>query len=162
MTLYELNAKQQELLDLAESGDVDPQTIADTMEALEGEIEEKIEAYGCVIKQMEADALGLKTEEDRMSARRKSIENNIKYMKTAVQDTMLATGKTKIKTKLFTFNVQDNPVSVNWLDEELIPDMFRIPQPPKLDKTAAREYLQAIGTAQPWGELTQSKSLRIR
>ena len=81
MTLYELNEKYQQLLDMVESGDVDPQTLTDTMEAVEGEIEDKLEGYACIIKQMEADVAGLKTEEDRISSRRKSLESNIKRMK---------------------------------------------------------------------------------
>ena len=162
MTLYELTGQYQELLDMAEAEDVDPQVIADTMEAVGGEIEDKAEGYACIIKQLEADAIALKTEEERMAVRRKSIENNAKRMKEALQNAMVATDKRKFKTQRFSFNVQKNAPSVTWLDEELIPEMFRIPQPPKYDKAAAKEYLMAVGGSQPWGELTQSESLRIR
>ena len=44
-TLYELGNEYEQLLMIAEDPDVDPQVLADTMEALEGEIEKK--ADGC-------------------------------------------------------------------------------------------------------------------
>ena len=162
MNMYELTGQRLDLLNMAESGDIGPDVLRDTLEALDGEIEDKAEAYACIIKQLEADAVSLKTEIERMTAMLKSCENNAKRMKEALYNMMVATDKRKFKTRRFSFNIQKNRPSVKWLDEELIPEMFKIPQPPKLDKVAAGEYLTALGKPQPWGELTQSESLRIK
>ena len=161
MTLYELTGQYQELLDMAEAEDVDPQVIADTMEAVGGEIEDKAEGYACIIKQLEADAVALKTEEDRLAARRKSVENNIRNMKETLQNAMYATGKTKFKTNLFSFNIQKNPASLFIADMDMVPGRFMVPQPDLPDKAAIKEYLKENGD-QSWAQLTQGESLRIR
>lgn len=161
MYLYEQKAQYRELLDMLEAGDVDPQVIHDTLEALEGEIEEKLEGYACIIKQLEADAIALKTEEDRMAARRRGIEANIKKMKAAVQEAMLLTGKLKLKTSKFSMWIQKNPVSVFLADLNLIPKRFMVPQPDVPDKAAIKKYLDENGD-QEWAQLQQSESLRIR
>ena len=161
MTLYELTGQYRELLDMAECGDVDPDALRDTLEALSGEIEDKAEGYACIIKQLEADAVALKTEEDRLEARRKSIEGNIRRMKQILQNAMYATGKNKFKTNLFSFGIQKNPASVFIGDMDQVPERFMIPQPDIPDKAAIKEYLKENGD-QSWAQLTQGESLRIR
>jgi hypothetical protein len=161
MTLYELTGQYRELLDMAECGDVDPDVLRDTLEAVGGEIEDKAEGYACIIKQLEADAVALKTEEDRLAARRKSIENNIKSMKAALQNAMYATGKTKFKTNLFSFGIQRNAPSLYIADMDMIPGRFMVPQPDLPDKAAIKEYLKENGD-QSWAQLQQGESLRIR
>lgn len=161
MTLYELNEKYQQLLDMVESGDVDPQTLADTMEAVEGEIEDKLEGCACIVKQMEADAVSLKTEEDRLTARRKSLENNTKRMKEYMQLIMIQIGKPKVKTRLFNMNIQKNPASAEILDIDNVPSGFWTVPAPTVNKSAVRDYLKENGD-QEWAKLVQTESLRIR
>lgn len=67
MTLYELTTQYQALLELAEDPDVDPEVLADTMDGLDGDIEEKADGYAKVIKSLEAQAAGVKTELDRLN-----------------------------------------------------------------------------------------------
>ena len=106
MTLYELTQEWQELLDMMEDPEVNPQAVTDTLEAIGGEIEEKADGYAKVIASLKADAEALKKEEDRLSARRKAITANIDRMKTSLEDAMRLTGKTKFKTELFSFGIQ--------------------------------------------------------
>lgn len=72
---------------------------------------------------------------------------------------MIALGKTKFKTVLFSFNIQKNPATVNVIGK--VPKKFYIPQEPKLDKKALIEYVKEHGNTK-YAELTQSESLRIR
>ena len=69
-TLYELTSEYLQLLEMAEDPDVDLQTIADTMEAIGGEIEDKADGYARVMKQIEANAAGIKAEIGRLTARK--------------------------------------------------------------------------------------------
>ena len=162
-TLYELTAEYAQLLEMATDPDVDPELLADTMEGLGGEIEVKADGYARVIRQIEADVAGIKAEEERLSGRRKTMENNIKRMKEALEMAMRVTGKTKFKTTLFSFNIAKNPPAVV-MDEpyvENIPDKYLIQQEPKIDKAKIKEDLKAgidVGIA----HLEQSESLRIR
>lgn len=161
MTIYELTNDYLELLMLAESEDLDPEAVADTLEGIAGEIEDKAENYAKVMKQMQADADGIKAEEERLHSRRASIENNIKRMKEALQNAMEATGKEKFKTELFSFGIQSNPPSVAIAEDAVIPNRFYIPQEPKLDKKKLLEELK-IGIEIDGCSITQGRSLRIR
>lgn len=164
MTLYELTDEYRILLELAEDPEVDPDTLMDTMEALGGEIEAKADGYAKIIRQMESDMAGIKAEEGRLNNRRKTIENNIARMKMALQDAMIATGKTKFKTELFSFGIQKNPPSVV-MDEqyiENIPEIYLIQQEPKLDRAKIKEDLKNGIVLEGIAHLEQSEALRIR
>ena len=52
MTLYELTNDYAELLLMAEDPDTDPQAFADTLEGIEGAIEDKADGYAKVIRQI--------------------------------------------------------------------------------------------------------------
>mgnify|MGYP002514674598 CR=1 FL=1 len=149
---------------MMEDPELDPQTLADTMEGIEGELEVKAESYAKVMKNLEADVSAIKAEIDRLSERKKTIENNIKRMKAALQYAMELTGKTKFKTPLFSFGIQKNPAAVV-MDEgyiENIPERFLIPQDPVIDKKAIKEALKAGEDLEGIAHLEQSESLRIR
>lgn len=111
-TLYELEGEYLDLLLLAEDPDVDPQLIVDTMEALEGEIEEKADGYAMVMRDLEEQEQALKNEIDRLALRKAAVYNNRQTMKKALEVAMRVTGKTKFKTTLFSYNIQKNPESV--------------------------------------------------
>lgn len=160
-TLYELTADYQQLLELAEDPDIDPEVIADTLEGLDGEIEIKADGYAKVIRQLEADSAALKGEEERLAKRRRTIENNIANMKNTLQASMMITGKTKFKTELFSFGIRKNPASVIITDESRVTHDFMIPQPPKIDKKAIKQALNE-GFAFDWAHLEQTESLQIR
>ena len=160
MTLYELTNDWLQLMTLLEEG-ADEDVINDTLEGLDYEIEQKADGYARVIRNMEADIAGLKTEIDRMTDRKKVLENNITRMKNNLQAAMELTGKTKFKTDLFSFGIQKNVPSVVILDGTKIPNQYLIAQEPKIDKRAIIADLKD-GMVCDWAELSQTKSLRIR
>ena len=165
MTLYELTSEYAELLAMLEDPEIDDEVIADTLEGLTGEIEVKADGYARVIRQMDADAKVIKTEEDRLYNRRKSLENRIAYLKNRLQYAMELTGSTKIKTELFNIGIQKNPARVVIDSPENIPAAFLIPQDPKVDTAAIKESLKNEDEAPIWdgiAHLEQSESLRIR
>lgn len=163
-SLYELKDDYLYLQNLMENPEVDEQTIRDTMEGIEGELEIKAEAYAKVILNIESDISVIKSEEKRLADRRKTLENNIKRMKEALQYVMEMTGKTKFKTELFSFNVQNNPASVV-MDEqyiENIPEEYLIPQEPKIDRNKIKDAIKAGKDLGGIAHLEQTQSLRIR
>jgi Siphovirus Gp157. len=56
---------------MLEDPELDPQTLSDTMEGIEGELEVKAESYAKVMKNLEADVAGIKAEIDRLSERKR-------------------------------------------------------------------------------------------
>ena len=161
MTLYDLTAEWLELIELAEDPETDPETLADTMEALGGEIEDKVDGYGKAIRQVEVNIAALKAEEARMSAKRKAMESNVSRMKEAVKASMIAVDRPKIKTALFSFAVANNPPTLIIDDESKIPDSFLIPQEPKVDTAGIKAAIKD-GQEFDWCHTETGQSLRIR
>lgn len=89
-------------------GETDEQIILDTLESIDGEIEQKADTYAKLIKNMEADIETLSKEEDRLRERRKAIENRKQRLKDALQANLEFIGKTRFKTALFSFSVANN------------------------------------------------------
>lgn len=117
--------------------------------------------FAKLIRNLESDVSAYKEEEDRLKTKRQAAENKVKWLKTYLEDNMKLTGKTKFKSGMFNFSIQKNPVSVNILDERIIPEEFLIPQLPKIDKTALKDVLKN-GVEVPGAELKQTEGLRIR
>lgn len=162
--LYEITQDYLQILSMMEDPELDPQTLADTMEAVEGELEIKAENYAKVMKNLEADVAGIKAEIDRLSERKKTIENNIKNMKSALQMAMEITGKTKFKTELFSFGIRKNAPSVI-MDEpyiENVPERFLKYSEPTINRTAIKEAIQSGEDLEGIAHLEQSTSLTIK
>ena len=162
--LYEITQDYLQILSMMEDPELDPQTLADTMEAVEGELEIKAENYAKVMKNLEADVAGIKAEIERLSERKKTIENNIKNMKSALQMAMETTGKTKFKTELFSFGIRKNAPSVI-MDEpyiENVPERFLKYSEPTINRSAIKEAIQNGEDLEGLAHLEQSKSLTIK
>ena len=160
-TLYNLNSNWEFVFNMLQDEDADEQMIFDTLESIEGEIEDKADNYAKIIKSFESISNGLKVEEERLNKRRKSYENRVLQLKKNLESVMLNTGKTKFKTNLFSFGIQNNPPSVEVENEMMIPKKYYIEQEPKLDKKAILEDLKN-GIEVPGASKKQTESLRIR
>ena len=161
MTLYELTDDYLEIASMIDDPDVDPQTIADTLESIGGEIEDKAENYAKVIANATAEADGLAKEIERLARRKKAIETNARRVKDTLQNAMVITGKMKFKTPLFSFGIQKNPASLEIAEGTTIPERYLIPQEPKVDKAAIKAALKD-GEVIDGCTLVQGESLRIR
>ena len=164
MTLYKLTEDYMNLLALAEDPDIDEQAFLDTLDGIGGAIEIKAENYAKIMRQLEADAAACDAESKRLKNKSKTIENNIKRMKQALQFAMQATGKTKFKTALFSFGIQKNPASVV-MDEtyiENIPERFLIRKDPEINRKAIKEAINNGEDLTGLAHLESTESLRIR
>ena len=159
-TLYELTGQYLELLEMAEE-EGDATIIADTLEAINGEIEDKADGYAKVLQELEFKAEAIDKEIKRLQDKKKTIGNNAKHIKGHLERSMIATGKRKFKTLLFSFGIQKNPASVNVLNSEAVPEQFWKQQDPVLDRRGLLNYIKENGNTD-YAELTQSESLRIR
>lgn len=106
--LYELNIAWQELNNMLYQDDVDKQMILDTLESIDGEIEDKADNYAKIIKGMEAKRDARKAEAKRLTDSASVLDNRIKYLKQNLFNTMKDTGKIKFTTDLFAFRIQKN------------------------------------------------------
>ena len=160
MKLYELSQSYQDILDLAESVE-DNQYLLETLETIEDEFNSKLENIGKVMSSLDADMASIDYEIKRLQEKKKALNSNKANLKTYVENEMQKIGKRKVKTTLFTFGIQNNPPSLDIIDDQYIPKEFYEPQEPKLNK---RELLKALkqGDTIKGVEIKQSEGLRIR
>lgn len=96
--LYQLTQQYQTLLGMIEDGDIPEEAIADTLESLSGEIEDTVDNVACIVKQLAAEAEGIKGEETALALRRKRKEAAIDRLKDYIRQSMGLAGRKKIET----------------------------------------------------------------
>ena len=161
MNLFEISNEYLAILQLAEDPDVDPEVLADTMESIEADFEDKADAYAYIIATLKGDAATIDAELKRLKARKDAIEANADRLKKSLEEAMRVTKKTKFKTAMHSFNLQKNPQSVYLIEGAEIPEQYLIPQEPRIDKKAILADLKA-GKTFDFAELQQTDGLRIR
>lgn len=159
-TLFNLTDNYKQVYDLiAEQGD--EQALNDTLESINDALEDKADGYISVIKSLESDNKAIDDEIKRIQQRKTTNKNGIDRLKESLKESMEAIGKTKFKTALNSYNIQNNPPSLNVLDEKLIPSDYWVSQAPKLNKKNALEELKE-GKDISGVEVKQNRSLRVR
>ncbi len=106
--LYELTNDWNTVANMLYDEDVDEKMVLDTLESIEGDIEDKANGYAKIIKELEAKAKARKEEAKRLSDSSKTFENKVKFLKQNLFNSMKETGKTKFTTDLFSFNIAKN------------------------------------------------------
>lgn len=163
-TLYEITDEYRELLDLAQSTEIDEETIQDTIEAmgLKDDFKNKIDGYLFVIDELEASNKRINDEVKRLRERVNAQKKNVQRMKDTLTDTMELLDIQKERTDKYTVWVQSNRPSMQITDEQYIPKRFYEEQEPKLNKKALREHLEDTGEELEGVEFKQTKGVRKR
>jgi len=126
MNLYELTTNYMQALDFLTDpeNDIDQQTAVDTMESLDGELDEKLLNVGRFIASMEAQASAIEEVEKRQKARRKALENKAEWLRGYLQSNMSKSGHSAIKAPDIALKLAKLPASVQVIDESKIPARF--------------------------------------
>lgn len=163
-SIYEITESFLTIQSLAEDGTLTDEVLDELFENAVGDLTDKLEGYGKFLTNLRADIAGLKAEEERLTEKRKRLENLEKRSKEACQRAMTAAKKPKIEAGSFTFSIQRNPPScVIDCDLAGIPSKYLIPQEPKIDKKAILEDLKKNGNILgAVAHIEQGESLRIR
>lgn len=159
MKLYELTENYNQVLEIAEQ--LDTETLKDTLDSIDEAIEIKVENTAKVVRSLESNVDAIESEIKRLTAKKSTLNNNIKAIKSYMQESMEQVGKDKIKGQLFNIGIQNNPQSVNIIDENKINLDYFIEQPSKLDKKLLLADLKD-GKEVEGAEIQQTRSLRIR
>lgn len=163
LSLYELAEDYRQALENLTDPELDlpHEVIADTLEGLQGSVEDKAVNVAKFFKNLEATAEAIKQAEQRMSQRRKAIEHRAASMKDYLKTNMEACGITKIESPWFTLAIQKNPAAVEITDEDSLPDDFvEIVTTRKIDKTSIKQTIEA-GADVPGAVLTRGTRLAI-
>ena len=160
-TMYELTTDYMTVLSMATDGETPPEAIADTLEAIGGEIEIKAESTAVITQELNAEAAKIDAEIKRLTTRKKALETNADAIKDRIYNTMKSTKKEKFKTTLFSFSIKKNPPKLVIDDETKIPKKYLIPQPAKIDNAAIKAELTA-GKKCKYAHIEQGESLTIK
>lgn len=125
--LYEIGKEYLEALEALTDPELDIplDAISDTLEGIEGQLQEKATNVAKFMRSLEATASAIKEAEQKMAQRRKAIESRADWLKDYLKRNMEHSGITKIESPWFVLSIQKNPPSVVIDDESLIPDEFK-------------------------------------
>lgn len=107
--LYEINERYSKALALLEDGTFDLETIADTLEAIEGEREEKAKNVAGYIGNLAAQTQAIDQAIKNMTHRKKVLQNKTENLKAYLLANMVAADITKIESPYFAITVKNNP-----------------------------------------------------
>ena len=158
MKLYELTSGYQQVLEIAEQ--LDAETLKDTLDSIEGAIEDKVENTAFVIRSLESNVKIIDEEIKRLQAMKSAQQNNANSLKTYIQESMEMVGLDKVVGNLIKVTVQNNPPSVR-LTDDFKDSRYLVEVEPKVDKRAILDDLKR-GVEVPGAELVQGRSIRIR
>lgn len=140
MRLYDLTSDLIEL----ESLDLDDKSIADTLEAVSGEFNDKAVAILKFTENMNGDIDCLSNEIKRLQERKKVIENRKAKLREYLLYNMEKSGVTKIECPFFTASIRKGSESVEIENGELLPDEYvTVEVVEKADKNAIKRDLRA-------------------
>jgi predicted RNase H-like nuclease (RuvC/YqgF family) len=164
--LYEITGNILTLQELLESPLDDEDILKDTLEAVQGEYEVKLESYCKVIRNIETDIEAFKMEAKRLSEKAKMLENNRDRLKKAMFDSMKATGTEKVKGQIFTVAIQKNGgklplIAADKVDLSKLPDeLVKVEKSPDLD--GIRNWLETGNAVEGFSLGERGESLRIK
>lgn len=164
MNIFNLSDDYMQILSMMEDPDLDKQMLKDTMEGIEGALEDKFDNYVFVAKEMQADIKALEETIKELQARKDSKESNLKKMKEIMTLVMNTTGKVKFKTSLHSYWVQKNPESVviDTEDVRAIPEDYLTFKEPEPNKTAINAAIKDGMDFHGLAHIEQTEGVRWR
>ena len=163
-TLMDLTNDFRQIMEMMDDPELDPQTLKDTMEGIEGAFEDKFDGYAAVLRQISGYVKTLEEEKKRLDDRIKVFQNNMSRMKEIMLFAMNATGKTKFKTAQNSFWTQKTTESVVIDAENVdsIPEEFLRFKAPEPDKTKIKEAIKAGVPMDGIAHLEQGETVRMK
>lgn len=158
MKLYEITGEMAALNALDADDEGMAVAIRDTLEGMSGELEAKAQGIVCFMRNIDADVDALSAEIERLTARKRTLQNRIESIREYLRSNMERAGITKIECPLFSIRCQIGRDMAVIDDEYLLPDEYVTVKteikPIKADITKALKE----GKAVPGAHLELSKS----
>lgn len=162
-TLYAL--ADQYRADAAKLADLDlpPEAVADTLEAMAGELEVKAQNVALMARSFEADAAAVKQWSKDAAARAKAIEARAEALKAYLERCLLSAGIKKVEGPGVVLSFRSS-TAVDVYEPGLIPaEYMKTPEipPPAPDKLAIAAAIKR-GEVVPGAKLDQRQNLQIK
>lgn len=160
MKLYEISQNYQNLRDLLEDETVPNDVVLDALKEIDGVFEEKADNIIKLVKMVEGECELFRSEEIRLADKRRSAEKKVNDLKEYLKSNMILLDKKKIDTPLFKLTVQKNPVSVEVMDINQVPEQYLIYKMEAAKKDILKAHKEGLHI--PGVSINQSESLRIK
>lgn len=171
MKLFELTGEFRDLYEAVEQFEDEPDAWFDTLEAIQGEIDDKILNCARIVESERAEVKALKELEERIHARRKAKENGIERLKGYMMHNMEVTGKKRVDDIDLSVSIRATPEGIRFdtpaREEEFLTwackyrdDLVKYAKP-TLNKTALKESIQR-GQSFEGISLEKGQTLSIR
>lgn len=161
--LFELASEYREAHERMEATGFDAQTIADTLDGISGDLEEKAIAVAKFARNLEAETAAIMDAIADMQGRGAANVRKAQGLRKYLMDAMVASGVRKVSCPFFVVSVRETPAAVVIDDALAIPARFLVqpeaPQP-RPDKRAIAEAIKSEPV--PWAHLQKSARLDIR
>lgn len=161
MKLYELANEYGKLQDLLET-ETDKQSVIDNLEKIEGQFSYKAEQVAKMVITLESNVSAYEDEINRLSAKRKTLNNNIEHLKTYLLQSLKDAQIDKIKGQMVTIAIRQNPKSVRILSMDSLPPEFRVKHEDTPNKVAILEHFKETGEIINGVELFNTERVDIR
>lgn len=164
-SLFSLTEQYRSLQALAESEtDIPEEVIADTLEALGGELELKAQNVARFALNQEAMAEAIEGAADAMKQRAQRLRKRTAHLRNYLLTNMQAAGLQRIESPEIVLAIKNNPESVVVFAEADLPERFMVqPEPPpkRADKAAIKAAIKA-GEDVPGARLERGQRLDIK
>jgi len=162
LTLYQITDRYQEALLLLSDPELPPEVVNDTLDAIEGEFENKALAVAAFIGNLELEASAVREVEDRMTRRRKALESRAESLREYLHLHMQRLNMQVLKSAEITVKIKRNPPRVVIDNEALLPDDYKeVELTLKVRKQLVQKAL-GEGHTVPGAHLESSTRLDIR
>lgn len=164
MKLYEIKDAMVDTLDIfleSEQEEIDRDFYSETMEYLKEELSNKSSGIIKYLSNLDAEALTIKCEIDRLTKAKKSRERKSESLKSYLVNTMQILEKTKIETDLGTYGIRKS-TALKILDMNKIPQEYiRRKEELTVDKRGLTGFIKN-GEAVEGAALVENYSLHIK
>lgn len=170
MNLYQINAEIEQLENAVEDGLLideetgELMTLEQALDQLHMMKTEKVENIALFIRNLDAESVALKAEEERFAKRRKAAEAKSERLRAYLLSALTKEDGTteKVKTTRVNVSVRLSGPSVVFTDESLLPMEFKIQKiEVKPDKASIKEVLSR-GIEVPGAKLERGRSVVIK
>lgn len=166
MKLYELTNDYIALMQAIDDDELPEECIADTLEAITGEIEVKADNIACMLKNLEADITAIKSEETKLAVRRKTKERAYEslkqYLSLALQSMSIdkvETSRNKITFRKSESVELDEEAFISWAQENR--DDLLTYSAPTANKTEIKKLLKG-GAEIVGAQLISKQNIQIK
>lgn len=149
MSLYSITTEYQRLIADIEDGIIPEEAIADTLDSVTGEWEERAEAVVSAIKNISAEARAIAAEEAALKARKLKKENTVKRLSQYFASAMLSIGRISYESAKHSVSFKKSEaVQITDMDafleyaRENLPDALRRKETVEPDKDFIKKLLK--------------------